>query len=77
MNMHILDSSLRRRLSSAALAVLLITLGFSAPEAQTRTDANAIPRLEFQKYALPNGLEVILHRDRRPGAPVSRTCSST
>jgi len=43
---------------AAALAALL-TL---APAAAPATD---LPQLEFEKYTLPNGLEVILHEDHR------------
>lgn len=41
---------------AAALAVAAITLGASA-------EAQSIPRIPFEKYTLPNGLEVILHED--------------
>ena len=32
---------------------------------QAAPNATAVPRLEFEKYTLPNGLEVILRQDRR------------
>jgi zinc protease len=37
---------------------LLLTLAFALP-----ASAQSIPKLQFEKYTLPNGLEVILHED--------------
>ena len=34
-----------------------------AARAQTRAHTTAVPALRFEKYTLPNGLEVILHED--------------
>src|SRR5688500_15132403 len=51
-----------RLFAAAALAVVCLT----TPRAQNQaTSAADIPRLAFEKYALPNGLEVILSQDRR------------
>src|SRR5512145_2444197 len=51
-----------RLFGAAALAVACLT----TPLAQTQPAATAdIPRLAFEKYTLPNGLEVILRQDRR------------
>jgi zinc protease len=36
-----------------------------APESAPAADASAAPTLEFEKYTLPNGLEVILSEDHR------------
>lgn len=52
--------SLRRRLRSVLLALVMagsVVVPFEAARAQS------IPRIQFEKYTLPNGLEVILHRD--------------
>jgi zinc protease len=37
----------------------------AAARAQSATRATAAPRIAFEKYTLANGLEVILHQDRR------------
>jgi len=59
-----LNSTLRRAIFSVLLALSLI-----APVvAQTGTapsQAVAAPKVEFEKYTLPNGLQVILHVDRK------------
>jgi predicted Zn-dependent peptidase len=36
--------------------------------------AQSVPKLQFEKLTLPNGLQVILHEDH--STPASRTCSS-
>jgi zinc protease len=36
----------------------------AAPGGAAGRDSSAVPRLAFEKYTLPNGLEVILHEDR-------------
>ncbi len=46
------------------LASLLIVCA-SAAAADPATPAGAAPKLEFEKYTLPNGLQVILHVDRK------------
>jgi zinc protease len=51
-----------RLFASAVLAALCLT----TPQAQNQVASTAdIPRLAFEKYTLPNGLEVILSQDRR------------
>jgi zinc protease len=37
------------------------------PSGQTKTsgDSSTVPKLSFEKYMLPNGLQVILHQDRK------------
>ncbi len=37
----------------------------AAPAATAAASASAVPRIEFEKYTLPNGLQVILHVDRK------------
>src|SRR5829696_2153509 len=49
-----------------ALAAVLIVAALAVPSAQTRPAAAAdVPRLPFQTFTLPNGLQVILSQDRR------------
>ena len=54
---------------SRTLLSIALTLSFSASVvAQTGTapsQAAAVPKVEFEKYTLPNGLQVILHVDRK------------
>ena len=50
-----------------ALALTVAALAPSSAQNQATT-ATDIPRLEFEKYTLPNGLEVIL--SRKPGLPM-------
>ena len=52
---------MRRRLS--ALLVVLITIAAVATPV-TAAHAQGIPKIQFEKYTLANGLEVILHQDR-------------
>jgi zinc protease len=49
-----------RRIAS----LLIIAVLFTLPLAGQSTDA-AVPKIEFEKYTLPNGLDVILHVDRK------------
>jgi zinc protease len=45
---------------------LLILPVFSAKiSAQTTATQNSVPKIEFEKYTLPNGLQVILHVDKK------------
>src|SRR5258705_9825500 len=46
----------------AAVAVAVSTLSAQNRPAPSAAD---IPRIQFEKYTLPNGLEVILSQDRR------------
>ncbi|MGB7217758.1 MAG: pitrilysin family protein [Vicinamibacterales bacterium] len=53
------------RLSLLA-ALIAAVLSMAAAQNQTARRAGAdVPRLQFEKYTLPNGLEVILSQDRR------------
>jgi zinc protease len=36
-----------------------------ATQSKTGADAGTLPKLSFEKYTLPNGLQVILHQDRK------------
>ena len=47
--------------------ILFVTAAATAPMAQPRATSAAaeIPRLVFEKYTLPNGLDVILSEDKR------------
>ena len=56
-----------RRISTRFLAAVLIaTLGAIVPvAAQNRAPATDIPKIQFEKFTLPNGLQVILHVDRK------------
>ncbi|MEL7371832.1 MAG: hypothetical protein AAFN74_23110, partial [Myxococcota bacterium] len=67
---------LRRTIPFHALGVLLVALtacrttptsdASSAPSSSASTQASTdLPGLEFERYRLDNGLEVILHQDRR------------
>src|SRR5690242_12561428 len=53
---------IRRSIVSAALLLLGLA---AAPLAQRQSAPTDIPRLAFEKYTLPNGLDVILSEDRR------------
>src|SRR5688572_15107089 len=37
----------------------------AAPQVRAATPTSDIPRITFEKYTLPNGLDVILRQDRR------------
>jgi zinc protease len=47
------------------IALVLATAAAATPIAQQRTATTDIPRLIFEKYTLPNGLEVILSEEKR------------
>ena len=49
---------------SLLVAIALMAASMTVPAAQNTTTAD-IPRLTFEKYTLPNGLDVILSQDRR------------
>ena len=46
------------------LALAVVTASLAAPSAQNQSSTSDVPRLEFEKYTLPNGLEVILSQKR-------------
>jgi zinc protease len=50
----------RRRLVVLTALIAAVRVAMSA----TPADAQGIPRIQFDKYTLANGLEIILHRDR-------------
>ena len=62
---------MRNKAYVGLLLVLLVAVaGLAVSSAQNRTAsapsaASGIPRLTFEKYTLPNGLDVILSQDRR------------
>src|SRR5512132_1671271 len=60
-------NSIHNKTLSRTLLSIALTLSFSAPVlAQTATSqAVSVPKVEFEKYTLPNGLQVILHVDRK------------
>jgi predicted Zn-dependent peptidase len=60
---------MHRRTSIRFLLVALLALtGLTTPYAQNATPASVVPRIDVEKYTLPNGLEVIL--SRKPGIPM-------
>jgi len=61
---HISHRSLRSGLVLVVASALVVGACSRAAE-QTAPAANDVPTLEFEKYTLPNGLEVILSEDRR------------
>ena len=50
------------------LALAIAVAAFAPSSAQNQTAAADVPRLEFEKYTLANGLEVIL--SRKTGLPM-------
>src|SRR5712691_11580945 len=50
---------------SILVLVLTLLIFAPAPKALQRTASGDIPRLAFEKYMLPNGLDVILSEDKR------------
>jgi zinc protease len=61
---------MKRRLSVRALLVAVLMVAALAPSSAQNRQAGAsdVPRLEFEKFTLPNGLEVIL--SRKTGLPM-------
>ena len=56
-----------RRRASVRLLLALVArsrAGLPSPLAQNQSATTDVPRLEFEKYTLPNGLEVILSQKR-------------
>jgi zinc protease len=47
-----------------SLALVLVVAGLASSSAQNQPAVADVPRLEFEKYTLPNGLEVILSQKR-------------
>src|SRR5215475_2817278 len=50
--------------SCLALSLAALT-GRSQEASKGADDASGVPKIEFEKYTLPNGLQVILHVDRK------------
>src|SRR5438128_12684724 len=46
-------------------ALALVAAAVVAPVARERAGSADVPRLTFEKYTLPNGLDVILSEDKR------------
>ena len=53
-----------RVVTLAVAALLLVTAAGARAVAQGTATGGGVPRLAYEKYTLPNGLEVILHEDR-------------
>lgn len=49
---------------NVVFALLLVPIFSAKVSAQTQTQ-NSVPKIEFEKYTLPNGLQVILHVDKK------------
>lgn len=59
---------LARIYTGICLAILLIAAPWQPAIAQGQTggqSAGSVPKIEYEKYVLPNGLQVILHVDRK------------
>jgi zinc protease len=56
---------MRLLLSRVALLAGACSLLSGVGVAAEKTAANDVPKIEFEEYALPNGLQVILHVDRK------------
>ncbi|REJ79161.1 MAG: insulinase family protein [Acidobacteria bacterium] len=50
---------------SFAMILALLLAPFMPTAVYAQSGASATPKIEFEKYTLPNGLEVILHVDRK------------
>jgi zinc protease len=60
-----MDVKLRVPAALALSSNVALAAATGSARAQTPAPADAAPQLEFEKYALPNGLNVILHVDRK------------
>ena len=56
--------SLNRTVKHAVAAAMMALLAANVAHAQAPEGGADIPKLEYEKYTLDNGLEVILHQDR-------------
>jgi zinc protease len=54
-----------RALHLICISLLLAVPAFAQKKADATSPAGAIPKVEFEHYSLPNGLDVILHVDRK------------
>ncbi|HZH35324.1 MAG TPA: pitrilysin family protein, partial [Pyrinomonadaceae bacterium] len=61
-----MNKFIKRFVSLQLIAVLLLLPLLSVQtSAQEATTQSAVPKIQFEKYTLPNGLQVILHVDRK------------
>jgi zinc protease len=54
-----------RKIVSLQLVAVLLLLPIFYLTATAQTAPSSVPKIQFEKYTLPNGLEVILHVDRK------------
>ncbi len=54
-----------KRIICCQTILALMFLPILTVKAQVNTAQSAVPKIEFEKYVLPNGMEVILHVDRK------------
>ncbi|HVR42986.1 MAG TPA: pitrilysin family protein [Thermoanaerobaculia bacterium] len=47
------------------LSILVFAVSAGAAQGRTEAAAAAVPKIDYEKYTLPNGLDVILHVDRK------------
>ncbi len=57
-------NEIKRRFLSIQFILVLLFLPILSVTGSAQT-ASAVPKIEFEKYTLPNGLQVILHVDRK------------
>lgn len=50
---------------SVLFAMLLAPSMSSTANAQTAAAPSSVPNIQFEKYTLPNGMQVILHVDKK------------
>src|SRR5215475_2261214 len=62
---HMTSRRFLSALSSVVLVLALTILGCGAQSNKSATSVNDIPKLEFERFTLPNGLAVILSEDHR------------
>ncbi|HEU4594104.1 MAG TPA: pitrilysin family protein [Pyrinomonadaceae bacterium] len=56
---------LRKEILSLGLALLLLSNALPASAQTGAAASGSVPQIQFEKYTLPNGLQVILHVDRK------------
>jgi zinc protease len=61
---HLREEDVKRQLVALCYLLVACTPAASVPTASTGVaTATVVPKIQFEKYTLPNGLEVILHED--------------
>jgi hypothetical protein len=55
----------QRRFLAAAVAALITAIAPLAAQNRAPQTTSDVPKIQFEKYTLPNGLEVILSEDHR------------